>query len=95
MKTHRDRVCGPSGRRGVAGDALHRQDFPTPSDGLHTRPERRLIEAFGPFGVLTDGVAHGSRCNASPRRTLLAENLARPSLWVFISDPWYNNREAD
>jgi len=90
MKTHRDRVCGPSGRRGVAGDALHRQNFPTPSDGPHTRPERRLIEAFGPFGVWADGVAHGSRCNASPasrsrtegrpRRTLLAENLDKPSL---------------
>ena len=26
---------------------------------------------------------------ASPQRTLLAENLGKPSLWVIISDPWY------
>jgi hypothetical protein len=45
--THRDRVCSPSGRRGTAGDALHRQGFSTPSDGLHTRLKRRLSETFG------------------------------------------------
>ncbi|MCH7693132.1 MAG: hypothetical protein IID50_06775, partial [Proteobacteria bacterium] len=38
---------------------------------------------------LSDGVAHASRCPASPQRTLLAENLGKPSLWVMISDPWY------
>jgi len=27
-----------------------------------------------------DGVAHASRCPASPQRTLLAENLGKPSL---------------
>jgi len=80
MKTHRDRVCGPSGRREVAGDAVHRQNFPTPSDGPHPRPDRRLTEAFGLQEALTDVVAHGSRCPASPRRTLLAENLGKPSL---------------
>ncbi len=80
MRTHRDRVGDPSGRREVAGDAAHRQYFPTHADGPHTRPERRLTEAFGPFGVLADVVAHGSRCPASPRRTLLAENLGKPSL---------------
>ena len=89
MKTHRDRVGEPSGRREVAGDAAHHPGFPTHSDGSPTRPERRLTEAFGPFGVLTDGVAHGSRCPASPRRALLADSLGKPSLWVFISDPWY------
>ena len=31
MKTHRDRVGGPSGWREAAGDAVHRQGFPTPS----------------------------------------------------------------
>ncbi len=31
--THRDRVGGSSGRRKVAGDAVHRQNFSTPSDG--------------------------------------------------------------
>ena len=52
MKAHRDRICGPSGRREVAGDAVHRQYFPTPSDGPHIRPERRLTEAFGPTKAL-------------------------------------------
>ncbi len=28
--THRDRVGGSSGRRKVAGDAVHRQNFSTP-----------------------------------------------------------------
>ncbi len=45
--THRDRPCGPSGRREAAGDAGHRQDLPTPSDGPRGRPERRLAKAFG------------------------------------------------
>ncbi len=45
--TYRDRPCGPSGRREVAGDAAHRQGFPTPSDGPHGRSERRLVKAFG------------------------------------------------
>ena len=45
--THRDRAGGPSGRREVAGDAVHRQDFSTPSDGPPARPERRLTKAFG------------------------------------------------
>ncbi len=45
--THRDRVGGSSGRRKVAGDAAHRQNFSTPSDGPHTRPQRRLTKAFG------------------------------------------------
>jgi hypothetical protein len=80
MKTHRDRAGGPSGRREVAGDAVHRQNFPTPSDGLPARPERRLTGAFGPFGAQLGGVAHGSRCPASPRRTLLTENPGKPSL---------------
>ena len=31
--THRDRVGGSSDRRNVAGDAPHRQNFSTPSDG--------------------------------------------------------------
>ena len=45
--TLRDRVGGLSGRKEAAGDAVHRQGFPTPSDGSHTRPERRLTKAFG------------------------------------------------
>ena len=45
--TQRDRPGDPSGRREVAGDAPHRQGFPTPSDGPPGRPERRLAKAFG------------------------------------------------
>ena len=45
--THRDRMRGPSGRREVAGDVAHRQDFPTPSEGPRMRPERRLTKDFG------------------------------------------------
>ncbi len=44
---HRDRVGGSSGRKKDAGDAVHRQNFSTPSDGPLTRPERRLAKAFG------------------------------------------------
>ncbi len=49
--THRDRAGDPSGqwagRREAAGDAGHRQGFPTPSGGSPARPERRLPKAFG------------------------------------------------
>lgn len=45
--THRDPVCGSSGRRGGAGDAVHLQVVLTPSDGPHTRPEGRIKQAFG------------------------------------------------
>jgi len=44
---HRDRVGGSSGRRKGAGDAVHRQNFSTPSGGPPTRPQRRLTKAFG------------------------------------------------
>ena len=47
IMTHRDRVGDPPGRRGAAGDAGHRQGFPTPSGGSPRRPERRLPKAFG------------------------------------------------
>ena len=47
IMTHRDRLCSPSGRRKAAGDVVHRQGFPTPSDGRHKRPERRRPKAFG------------------------------------------------
>ncbi len=60
--THRDRVGGSSGRRKVAGDAVHRQNFSAPSDGPHTRPERRLTKAFGrrraPFAMPRIATAH-------------------------------------
>ncbi len=49
--THRDRAGDASGqraaRRKAAGDAGHRQGFPTPSGGSPARPERRFPKAFG------------------------------------------------
>ncbi len=45
--THRDRAGDPPGRRKAAGDAGHRQGFPTPSGGSPARPERRFPKAFG------------------------------------------------
>ncbi len=80
--THRDRVGGSSGRRKVAGDAGHRQNFSTPPTG-------RIRSRNGGLPRLSDGVAHALRCPASPQRTLLAENLGKTSLWVMINAPWY------
>ena len=74
--THSDRAGDltghPAGRREAAGDAGHRQGFPTsptdpPAAGSPARPERRFPKAFG-------------RQRASPRHALLAENLGKPSL---------------
>ncbi len=49
----------------------------------------RLCDRAGGLPRLSDGVAHASRCPASPRRTLLAEILGKPSLGVIITVPWY------
>jgi len=43
-------------------------------------PTDRVGGRDGGFSRLSDSVAHGSRCIASPRRALLAENLEKPSL---------------
>ncbi len=80
--THRDRVGGSSGRRKGAGDAVHRQNFSTP-------PAGRIRDRNGGLPRLSDNVAHTLRCPASPQRTLLAENLGKPSPWVMINAPWY------
>ncbi len=40
-------------------------------------------------GWLSGSVARGSRCTASLRRALLAENLGKPSLRVTINVLWY------
>ena len=53
-------------------------------------PAVRPRDRDGGFPRLSDGVAHGSRCPASPRHALLAENLGKPSLGVNIMDLWYN-----
>ncbi len=96
--THRDRAGDASGqragRREAAGDAGHRQGFPTPSSNrpLPVRPRDRNGGFPRAFGQGADGVAHGLRCLASPRHALLAENLGKPSPWVIISAPWYKDR---
>ncbi len=56
----------------------------------------RLRLSDGP--MLVDG-AHGSRCPASPRHALLAENpnleaWGKPSLWVIINETWYKGGSA-
>ncbi len=48
----------------------------------------------GGFPRLSDGVPRGSRCPASPRHALLAENprpqdSGKPSLWVITKDHWH------
>ena len=40
--THRDRAGDPPGRRQAAGDAGHRQGFPTPSGGSPARSLGRV-----------------------------------------------------
>ena len=52
-------------------------------------PVVRPRDRNGGFPRLSDGVAQGLRCLASPRHALLAESLGKPSLWVIISAPWY------
>ncbi|MCH7694249.1 MAG: hypothetical protein IID50_12475 [Proteobacteria bacterium] len=56
-------------------------------------PTGRIRDRNGGLPRLSDGVTHASRCPASPQRTLLAESLGKPSLWVMISDPWYYRRD--
>ncbi len=89
--THRDRAGDPSGQRAgsreAAGDAEHRQGFPTPPP-IRLLPVR-LPDRNGGFPRLSDGVPHGLRCPTSPRHALLAESLGKPSLWVIIDAPWY------
>ena len=76
-----------AGSREAAGDAGHRQGFPTPAP---IRPLPVLPpDRNGGFPRLSDGVPHGLRCLASPRHALLAERLGKPSLWAIIKDLWY------
>ena len=57
-------------------------------------PTGRMDDRNGGFPRLSDVVAHALRCPASPRRTLLAENLGKPSLWVSVTAPWYKVEAA-
>ena len=84
--THRDRAGAPPGRREAAGDAGHRQGFPTPAGGSPARPERGCTKAFGrcPAWLAMPRIA--------ARHALLAESLGKPSLWVIINAPWYKWR---
>ncbi len=71
----------------------HRRPLP-----VRPRNRRRLPNALR--SGLSDGVPHGSRCPASPRQALLAENSnpkarGKPSLWVNIKDLWYYPRGND
>ncbi len=81
--THRDRPCGPSGRREAAGDAARI------GKAFRRPPTGRRADRNGGLPRLSDGVARGFRCPASPRHALLAESLGKPSLWVIINAPWY------
>ncbi len=47
--THRDRAGDPLGRREAAGDAGHRQGFPTPP-AVRLRDRRRRPKALGGRG---------------------------------------------
>ena len=80
---HGDRPCGPSGRRMAADDAA-------PIGKAFQRPPTgRRGDRNGGFPWLSDGVARGFRCAASPRRTLQAENLGKPSPYATITAPRY------
>ncbi len=58
-------------------------------------PAVRLPDRNGGFPRLSDGVARGFRCPASPHHALLAENLGKPSLWVIINETWYKAQRGE
>ena len=88
-----DRVCGPSGRRGAAGDnrAGTRLRIGIVKAFRHP-PTGRMRDRNGVFPGLSGSVAHAFRCPASERRTLLAENPGKLSPCVTINAPWYYSR---
>ena len=103
--THRDRAGDltghRAGRREAAGDAGHRQGFPTPSGGSPARPERRFPKAFGrrPARLAMPRIAApcapwpktlGSRLYGSISRTIgiiphTPDRAWRPDLAVTVS----------
>jgi len=52
-------------------------------------PTGRMGDRNGGLPRLSDSVVYGFRYTASLRRTLLAENLGKPSLRIIIIVPWY------
>ncbi len=60
--------------------------------GRRRRRAVRPRDRSGGFPRLSGVVARASRCPASPRHALLAENLGKPSLGVNIMDLWYKMR---
>ena len=78
------------------------EDLPrSPSGGGRPQAIQTIGKAFrrpptgcggdrnGGLPRLSDCVARASRCAASPRSALLAENLCKPSSWIIIIAPWY------
>ncbi len=65
--THRDRAGDPPGRREAAGDAGHRQGFPTPSGGWPVRRERRLPMALGLRQRMASVVPHPYATRSWPK----------------------------
>ncbi len=55
--THRDRAGETPGRRKAAGDAGHRQGFPTPSGGSPARPEA-ISQGFRAASRMATDVPH-------------------------------------
>ncbi len=81
--THRDRVGGSSGRRKVAGDAVHRQNFSTPPDGPHTRSERRLATVSRFCGISVGRLPESGDWRVSKN----TEKISRHVKWrTYITD---------
>ncbi len=68
--THRDRAGDPSGqragRREAAGDAGHRQGFPTPSGGSPARPEA-VSQGFRTASRMASDVPHRRATRSWPK----------------------------
>ncbi len=68
--THRDRAGDPSGqragRREAAGDAGHRQGFPTPSGGSPVRPEA-ASQGFRAASRMASDVPHRCATRSWPK----------------------------
>ncbi len=86
---HRDRAGDPPGRRGAAGDAGHRQGFPTPSDtplaGSPARPEAaspNLVDGgFRAASRMARGAPHRHATRSLPKA--LGSRLYGPLLRTF------------